>query len=82
MLCRPAGTRRSQIRSQDIEYSPATDGRWSGAAFRHDVYSARLDVKLQSWPIYFFFFFFGVLKKENPKKLVLFRDEIRSIVLT
>ena len=30
----------------------------------------------------FFLFFFGVLKKENPKKLVLFRDEIRSIVLT
>ena len=57
MLCRPAGTRRSQIRSQDIKYSPATDGRWSGAAFRHDVYSARLNVKLQSWPI-----FWGVKK--------------------
>ena len=68
MLCRPAGTRRSQIRSQDIKYSPATDGRWSGAAFRHDVYSARLDVKLQSWPIYFFVFFWSI-KKGKPKKV-------------
>ena len=73
MLCRPAGTRRSQIRSQDIKYSPATDGRWSGAAFRHDVYSARLDVKLQSWSI------FWSKKRKQNKNLVI---ENKTIVLT
>jgi hypothetical protein len=60
MLCSPAGARCSQIRSQDIQYSPSTDWRRSGAAFCHDVYSARLDVKLQSWP-------FAMWKKKKRK---------------
>jgi len=53
MLRRPAGARRSQIRSQDIQNGSPTDGRWAGAAFRHDVHSARLNVEFQSRPFYF-----------------------------
>jgi hypothetical protein len=63
MLGRPAGARRSQIRSQDVENRSPTDGRRTGAAFRHDVDSARLNVKFQSRP--------KQMKNERKTRIVL-----------